>query len=76
MGRRLDMAIITPSIKLDIEVDGVRYHTSDTGERKMDDIFRDLQIEGAGWIVMRFWVSEIQEDINACIKRIQEKLVS
>lgn len=70
------MAIITPSIKLDIEVDGVRYHTSDTGERKMDDIFRDLQIEGAGWIVMRFWVSEIQEDINACIKRIQERLVS
>ena len=28
VGRRLDMAVITDSVKLDIEVDGVRWHTS------------------------------------------------
>ena len=33
-------------------------------------------VAGSGVVAAAAWVSEIQEDINACIKRIQEKLVS
>lgn len=71
MGRRLDLAVICGSLKIDIEIDGVHWHTSQDGRRKLDDIFRDLQVGGAGWIVQRFWVYELQNDIQGCVEKIK-----
>lgn len=70
VGRRLDLAYISDQIKIDIEVDGVAYHTTSSGTIKMDDIFRDMQVEAAGWFVIRFWVFELQEDIKKCVDKV------
>ena len=70
-GRRLDLALIQGELKIDIEVDGVHYHTDSDGERKMDDIYRDLQVGAMGWIVQRFWVYELRDDMPSCVEAIQ-----
>jgi very-short-patch-repair endonuclease len=67
-GRRLDLAL--PRDKIDIEVDGDRYHRDSSGYRKTTDLWRDHQITGLGWRVMRFWVYELREDMDGCIDRI------
>lgn len=72
-GRRLDMALVgnnEPHKKIDIEVDGDRYHRNRDGTRKKDDIWRDIQLQGMGWIVMRFWVYQLREDIDGCVDKI------
>lgn len=74
VGRRLDMAVITENVKLDIEVDGVRWHVASSGGRKVDDLWRDIQVESAGWTVLRFWVYELEADMSACVKRVKEAL--
>lgn len=73
-GRRLDMAVITDTVKLDIEVDGVRWHTSRLGGRKTDDLWRDIQVTSSGWKVLRFWVYRLQEDMKACVEEIKAAL--
>lgn len=74
VGRRLDLAVITDTVKLDIEVDGVRWHTSRYGGRKADDLWRDIQVTSAGWEVLRFWVYQLREDMPACVAQIKEAL--
>ncbi len=74
VGRRLDMAVITDSVKLDIEVDGVRWHTSASGGRKTDDLWRDIQVTSAGWTVMRFWVYQLEQDMQACVNKVKMAL--
>lgn len=72
-GRRLDMALVgngKNSIKIDIEVDGDRYHRNSDGSRKKDDIWRDIQLQGMGWIVVRFWVYQLREDLEGCVEKI------
>lgn len=72
-GRRLDMALVAKddfSKKIDIEVDGDRYHRNKDGSRKKDDIWRDIQLQGLGWIVMRFWVYQLREDLDGCVEKI------
>lgn len=72
-GRRLDMALVnnqTHSKKIDIEVDGDRYHRNRDGSRKKDDVWRDIQLHGMGWIVLRFWVYQLREDLNGCAEKI------
>lgn len=76
MGRRLDLAIIRGDLKIDIEIDGVHYHTDNEGNRKLDDIYRDLQVGAVGWKVKRFWVYELRDNITACVKQIQDMLKS
>lgn len=70
-GRRLDMAVILGDIKLDIEVDGIRYHADEMGNQNLDDVFRDLQIEHAGWHVLRFWVYQLRDDMDECVRKVQ-----
>lgn len=74
VGRRLDLAVITDAIKLDIEVDGVRWHTEEDGSRKVDDIWRDIQVSAAGWQVKRFWVFELEQDMERCVREVEEML--
>ena len=72
--RRLDMALIdgkNASIKIDIEVDGDCHRNAD-GTRKKDDLWRDIQIQGMGWKVMRFWTYQLREDMDGCVNKIME----
>jgi very-short-patch-repair endonuclease len=72
-GRRLDMALVMKgdrSKKIDIEIDGDRYHRNSDGSRKKDDIWRDIQLQGMGWIVVRFWVYQLREDLESCVEKI------
>jgi very-short-patch-repair endonuclease len=74
-GRRLDLAWFDGSgKKLDIEVDGDRYHRDANGMRKMDDLWRDHQLRALGWDVLRFWVYELREDMNGCVERVKRAI--
>lgn len=74
LSRRLDLALIRrngKSLKIDIEVDG-DCHRNPDGSRKIDDIWRDIQLQGTGWKVMRFWVYQLRENMDDCVKKIVE----
>ena len=73
LGRRLDLALVKKDgtgLKIDIEVDGDRYHRNPDGSRKRDDVWRDIQLQGAGWRVIRFWVYQLREDLDKCVDKI------
>ncbi|MBI9109945.1 AAA domain-containing protein [Maridesulfovibrio ferrireducens] len=70
--RRLDLALIrkgTNPFKIDIEVDGDCHRNSD-GSRKMDDYWRDIQVQSAGFIVLRFWVYQLRDDLHGCVQKV------
>lgn len=70
--RRLDMALVRSEdneFKLDIEVDGDCHRNSD-GSRKSDDMWRDIELQGLGWKVARFWTYQLREDLNGCVAKI------
>lgn len=69
-GRRLDLAVVTDGVRLDIEVDGDRYHRDRDGFRRVSDHWRDHVIQTLGWRVRRFWVYELKEDMEACVERV------
>ena len=73
-GRFLDLAIVDetkhPPLRLDIEVDGVAYHTDDDGNRLETDLWRDYQLKALGWKILRFWVHELRDDLEGCLDRI------
>ncbi|MBY6143841.1 AAA family ATPase [Mameliella alba] len=74
-GRRLDFALFGPNeIKLDLEVDGRRWHQTPDGRRKTDDLWRDHQMKSLGWRVRRFWVDELAKDMEGCIDIIERDL--
>jgi very-short-patch-repair endonuclease len=73
LGRRLDLALVRhsePTLKIDIEVDGDRFHRNPDGSRRSDDVWRDIQLQGAGWKVMRFWVYQLRENLDGCVEKI------
>lgn len=72
--RRLDLALIRKGdnpLKIDVEVDG-DCHRNPDGSRKIDDIWRDIQLQGMGWKVMRVWVYQLRENLNDSVKKIVE----
>jgi len=71
VGRFLDLAYVSETLKIDIEVDGAHYHLNGKGYRKMDDYFRDAQISGIGWEIIRFWVEDLRNDMSKCVHEIQ-----
>ena len=73
-GRYLDLALVEH--KIDIEVDGAAWHLNRYGERKQDDIFRDLTIQSCGWCVKRFWHREIMADSTTCVTTIKDMIKS
>jgi very-short-patch-repair endonuclease len=70
-GRYLDFAIVGDGVKLDVEVDGESFHRSSDGLRKIDDLFRDLMLIANGWKVLRFWVYQLREDMDACVQKVR-----
>ncbi len=74
-GRRLDFALFgSGNIKLDLEVDGRHWHSDTDGKRKLADYWRDHQLQSLGWTVQRFWVDELERDLEKCIDRVAEQL--
>lgn len=74
-GRRLDFALFgAGGVKLDLEVDGRRWHMDADGGRKIDDHWRDAQLRALGWKVRRFWVDEMDRDIEVCLDLVERDL--
>lgn len=74
-GRRLDFALFgTNGVKLDLEVDGRKWHESPDGRRKTSDLWRDHQLKSLGWRVRRFWVDELSRDMEKCLDRVEQDL--
>ena len=68
----LDLAVFDGTRKLDIEVDGERYHRNWTGELCRRDQIRNHRMFELGWDVMRFWVYEVRDDLDGCISRVKQ----
>jgi very-short-patch-repair endonuclease len=69
----LDLAVIGEhGRKLDIEVDGERYHRDWGGELMRRDQLRNLRLIEMGWDVMRFWVYQVRDDLHGCVERVLE----
>lgn len=68
----LDFALIVGDRKLNIEVDGERYHRSWTGELCLRDQLRNQRLIELGWEVKRFWVYEIRDRLPECVQIIRD----
>ena len=74
-GRYLDFALFGEGeVKLDLEVDGRRSHIDPDGRRKIDDLWRDHQLKNLGWRVRRFWVHELQQNMEGCLDQVERDL--
>lgn len=67
----LDFALFVNGRRLDIEVDGERYHRSWTGELCIKDQLRNQRLMELGWEVKRFWVYEIRDRMDECVAAIE-----
>jgi len=72
--RYLDFALDPDGVKLDVEVDGRRWHEGPDGKRKVADRLRDRELRARGWKVVRFWVHELDQDMESCLDRIKREL--
>lgn len=72
--RSLDFALDPEGAKLDLEIDGVRWHTDQDGNRKIADTLRDRELIARGWRVRRFWVHELAADLEKCIDLVERDL--
>lgn len=70
----LDFAILDGNRRLNVEVDGERYHKAWNGELLYRDQLRNMRMIELGWDVMRFWVYELRDDPQGCIDRVQSWL--
>ena len=68
----LDFAIFDGDRKLNVEVDGQRYHADWDGELCYRDRLRNQRLIELGWSVMRFWVYELRDDLPRCLKQIED----
>jgi len=66
----LDFALIADRRRLNIEVDGERYHRDWTGELLHRDQLRNMRLIELGWDVMRFWVYELRDYMPKCVERV------
>ena len=67
----LDFALFDESRKLNIEVDGERYHRDWNGELLRRDQLRNMRLIELGWDVMRFWVYQLRDEMSACAQRVK-----
>jgi very-short-patch-repair endonuclease len=66
----LDFAVIVDSRRLNIEVDGERYHRSWTSELCLRDQLRNQRLIELGWDVKRFWVYQIRDNLEECVDTV------
>jgi len=67
----LDFALINGDRRLNIEVDGERYHRAWDGELCRRDQIRNQRLMELGWDVMRFWVYQIRDELPECRGRVR-----
>jgi very-short-patch-repair endonuclease len=67
----LDFALFAEGRKLNIEVDGERYHRDWNGEWLRRDQLRNMRLVELGWDVMRFWVYQLRDEMPACVQRVR-----
>lgn len=67
----LDLAVIDGDRRLDIEVDGERYHKNWTGELCRRDQIRNQRLYELGWDVLRFWVYEVRDELDDCVGKVK-----
>ncbi len=73
----LDFAIIIDdNRKLNIEIDGKKYHSLWTENDISADRIRNDILTTNGWTVMRFWAYEVLDNINQCVHKVQDWIVS
>lgn len=68
----LDLALFNEGRMLDIEVDGEHYHRNWTGELCRRDQIRNQRLFELDWDVKRFWVYEVRDNLDDCVKKIVE----
>lgn len=64
----LDFAFV--DLKIGIEIDGVTHMTMPSKREK--DKRRDEELERDGWIILRFFNSEIEDELGECLREIIE----
>lgn len=69
---RLDFALFNGEVRVDVEVDGELYHRDWDGRRCRRDIIRDQRLIARGWRVKRFWVYQIRDDLEGCVRSVEE----
>lgn len=67
----LDFAIVVGDRRLNVEVDGERYHRSWTGELCLRDQLRNQRLIELGWEVKRFWVYEVRDSLDECVATVR-----
>ena len=67
----LDFAIVAGERKLNIEIDGERYHRNWDGELCRRDQIRNHRLIELGWDVIRFWVYQIRDDFESSIDKVK-----
>ncbi len=70
----LDFAVFDGERKLNIEVDGERYHKDWTGELCRRDRLRNQRLIELGWDVKRFWVYQIRDERAKCVNWVAKWL--
>lgn len=57
-----------PEVKLAVELDGARHHTSP--EDRQRDLTRDAALAAIGWVVLRFTFADVRRDPNTVRARV------
>jgi len=70
----LDFAVLHGERRLNIEIDGERYHRDWDGELCRRDQIRNQRLMELGWDVMRFWVYQVRDEIAQCLARVHRWL--
>ena len=73
---RLDLAVLDSEIPIDVEIDGEMWHRDIDGGRLLSDLKRDQHLIMHGWQVKRFWVYQLQNDLERCVQEVKEMLKS
>lgn len=68
----LDFAVVIGDRRLNIEIDGERYHRNWDGELCRRDQIRNQRLMELGWDVMRFWVYQVRDELEGCIARVRQ----
>lgn len=68
----LDFALIAGGRRLNVEVDGERYHRSWTGELCIRDQLRNQRLIELGWEVKRFWVYEVRDRLDDVVRSVAD----
>jgi very-short-patch-repair endonuclease len=70
----LDFALFNDSRRLNIEIDGERYHRAWDGELCRKDQLRNQRLIELDWEVKRFWVYQVRDEIDTCIEWVKSWL--